>query len=205
MRKAVSSDDLLEAAKETLSVVEFALKELLGSSDAKKLPATRNLLAFGGVFIRQIHGLRRHSIPLDRWFVQHQKNMNADPMIRSLHELRRDLLDRATNPAASLHITQLHLPSKGGEHGPRPRNARSFFVGDRLGGTGWEVALSDGSVEKYYVAIPGLRPTNHHFDEGAGDGFSIELLARQYANYLREMLAEVEKLVETLRHGDIRT
>ena len=33
--------------------------------------------------------------------------------------------------------------------GPPPPNAKGFFIGDNLGGSGWEVKLPDGSIEKY--------------------------------------------------------
>ena len=34
-----------------------------------------------------------------------------------------------------------------------PEGANGFFIGDNLGGSGWEVYLPDGSTEKYYVAM----------------------------------------------------
>ncbi|MDB5610271.1 MAG: hypothetical protein JWP25_7171 [Bradyrhizobium sp.] len=40
------------------------------------------------------------------------------------------------------------------QHLPRPPGAFSFFIGDRNGGTGWEVKLPDGSIEKYYIKPP---------------------------------------------------
>lgn len=38
--------------------------------------------------------------------------------------------------------------------GRPPVGAKSFFIGDNLGGTGWEVELADGTTEKYYVELP---------------------------------------------------
>ena len=35
-----------------------------------------------------------------------------------------------------------------------PLGARVFFIGDHLGGSGWEVELPDGSTGNYYVQLP---------------------------------------------------
>lgn len=37
---------------------------------------------------------------------------------------------------------------------PKPPGAKSFFIGDHLGGSGWEVELSNGEKQKFYVQIP---------------------------------------------------
>jgi uncharacterized protein with von Willebrand factor type A (vWA) domain len=36
----------------------------------------------------------------------------------------------------------------------RPPNAKSFFIGDSTGGSGWEIAMPDGAIEKFYVDLP---------------------------------------------------
>jgi hypothetical protein len=70
-----------------------------------------------------------------------------------------------------------------------PPGAHGFFIGDLLGGSGWQIELPDGSVEKYYVALPAdLKVTTSlHFDQPpathAGqplEDTSIEALSTTY-------------------------
>ena len=49
----------------------------------------------------------------------------------------------------------------GAGFGPQPPGATSFFIGDELGGTGWEVPQPDGSTEKVlYFDLPEEIGTN---------------------------------------------
>lgn len=35
-----------------------------------------------------------------------------------------------------------------------PPGARGFFLADEVGGSGWEIEMPDGRVEKFYVGLP---------------------------------------------------
>jgi len=77
---------------------------------------------------------------------------------------------RAFNPVAlsrstpSREKTSRSTPQRRGRggagFGPQPPGATSFFIGDELGGTGWEVSQPDGSTEKYYIDLPEEIGTN---------------------------------------------
>ena len=82
-----------------------------------------------------------------------------------------------------------------------PPGAKGFFIGDQLGGSGWEVELPDGTVAKYYVTVPdhlqdNIRIRFHFRDAPRTHGgqvlqdTSVERLAQLYIEYLRNIVAE---------------
>ena len=81
-----------------------------------------------------------------------------------------------------------------------PPNAKSFFIGDEIGGSGWEVELPDGSKIKYYVVIPSDLPnfdlTIKLYFCGAPEslrGVHIEELCGKYIAYLDRMTKEAKR------------
>jgi hypothetical protein len=84
----------------------------------------------------------------------------------------------------------------------RPPGAKAYFIGDRLGGSGWEIELPDGSVQNYYVKLPpelGIQfslhlpePPTEHFGKPLADT-SIQNLSRLYVDYLSGLVVDAEK------------
>lgn len=75
-----------------------------------------------------------------------------------------------------------------------PPGATGFFVGDQLGGSGWEVELPDGSKEKYYTEVPGNVTVSQHFSDISADqfpelqGLTIEEAAKLYIDEMAALL-----------------
>jgi hypothetical protein len=96
--------------------------------------------------------------------------------------------------ATSAH---LHSFSTGdiAKFGRRPIGAKSFFIGDQLGGSGWEVELADGSKEKYYVELPtSIAEVKQHFSnlpEAMAPelkGATVEDLSQRYIERLAALV-----------------
>jgi hypothetical protein len=83
-----------------------------------------------------------------------------------------------------------------------PPGAKGFFIGDQLGGSGWEIEFPDGSIEKYYVQLPSavrMETTFHfpdpptlHLGQDIGDT-SVPSLARRYLEYLSRLVKDAEQ------------
>ncbi|HEV8386853.1 MAG TPA: hypothetical protein VGQ03_04445, partial [Nitrososphaera sp.] len=80
-------------------------------------------------------------------------------------------------------------------------NATAQFMGDWVGGSGWEVTLPDGSVEKYYVNLPSRIVTSRvtfvdqpktHLGKDVSRN-SIEEQSTLYINYLTSMVNDAKK------------
>ena len=81
--------------------------------------------------------------------------------------------------------------------GAPPSGAKAFFVGDQLGGTGWEIELPDKTIEKYYVDFPAeFGEVSQYFihfrdeKEPRLKEFSVEALSQKFINQLRLVVSE---------------
>jgi hypothetical protein len=182
-----TSAEFVESAEDMLRLAEQGLEWLGSESTEKRLAGLRNILVFGRATLLSISALRRRHPGFDDWYEQNWAAMRDDPEMKDLEAVRQ-LVVKDTQSGAV--ITQLMVRSAGRAYGAPPKNARAFFTGDRLGGTGWEIVMPDGSVEKYYVSISeSIRPRGFGFrDEGTPDGSCLEPMMGKYIAHLREML-----------------
>lgn len=171
--------EILRGAEDALLTAEAAAGELQNGPADRRLPSIRNVVVFGRAFVQILRQLRPRDVLFREWFDQHVGSMEKDPSIARFGELG-DMTLRDEKEA--INVTHLEISSAGAQYGPKPRNARAFFTGDRLNGTGWEVTLGDGRAAKYYVRLPeAVLP-------GGFEAAEVALLAKKYVGQLREML-----------------
>ena len=74
---------------------------------------------------------------------------------------------------------------------PPPRT-KGFFMGDQLGGSGWEVELPDGTTAKFYVQLPpDLAVTiNLHLPHNPMSDQPISDLCERYVTELERMVSD---------------
>jgi hypothetical protein len=142
---------VLRRAREALAVAQLALRD---ARDPPRRPAAlRNVIVFGRSVSNIIENLRSRVERFDEWYKPLSEEMARDPLLKFFYNLRSQILKQGdlgtTNYA---HIK--HLDQEAMQRLPRPANARGFFMGDRLGGSGWEVEVSPGVVEHFYVDLP---------------------------------------------------
>jgi hypothetical protein len=76
-------------------------------------------------------------------------------LMKYFYKLRTEILKEGKLGFFSgTHISKLTLSQDIRRFSPPPPNAKAFFIGDRLGGSGWIIELPDGSSEKLYVQLP---------------------------------------------------
>lgn len=81
--------------------------------------------------------------------------MERDPLMKYFYNIRSKILKEGNvNLGSYAHIKSLQFPQDIQKLGPPPPNAKSFFIGDQHGGSGWIVQMQDGSTEKFYVDFP---------------------------------------------------
>jgi hypothetical protein len=194
---------ILRDAAETLETAEIGLSDLLDRANPpRRVPGLRNLIVFGRAVTNVLQNLRTPVGPgFNEWYAPIQQQMANDELLTYFYRLRSVVLKQGSMPPVGSSMNVEHLDS--GEiqavmQHP-PLGARGFFIGDVLGGSGWEVELPDGSTDKYYVALPGdlQVTTTLHFDRPpithAGqplEDTSIEALAQHYVDYLRRLVHE---------------
>jgi hypothetical protein len=177
---------MLGDAEHLMRLAEEGFRHLSEGPPDRRFPGLRNLLVFGEAMLNQMRLLSAADPLFATWFDQHQKAASADPQLIELAKLRKAVL---REPKERRDFTTVQLASAGKGYGRRPENARVFFSGDRLGGSGWEIDIPGGTVEKYYVALPqDVGPAGYRYEtDGPSTARTIEPLARRYLAHLREV------------------
>jgi hypothetical protein len=130
--------------------------------------------------------------------------LSTDPLFyKYFNDLRNEILKEGPpDVSSSMYVPYLDGAMMAQFTANPPPGATSFFIGDTLGGSGWEIQLPDGTTQKYYVQLPrewgiqiNLRlpnPPTEHLGKPLTDT-SIENLSRLYVNYLSELVTDAQK------------
>lgn len=197
-----SKKDIFMRVEETLQTAKLGLEDLIQGPPERKLAGLRNLIVFGRALTNVLQNLRSIESNFDKWYARYREEMKSDPLMRYFYILRSEILKEGKLEFfARTHIKQLRIPEDIHRLGPPPPNAKGFFFGDKLGGSGWEIQLPDGSIEKLYVQLPydigtiSLQfpnPPEVHLNNKIEDN-SIEALSQMYINYLSRLVSLVKK------------
>lgn len=194
-----TTEDILRDVQETLKTTELGLHDLKNGPPPRKLPGLRNLIVFGRAVTNILQGLRATEPDFDHWYKRYVEEMESDELMRYFYKLRSQILKEGVLDVAVQAYVKRLTPAIIASL-PRPPFARSFFIGDQLGGSGWEIKLPDGSTEKYYLELPSdigtvslhfPNPPMHHLSREIGDN-SLEKLSALYVDYLRRMILEAK-------------
>jgi hypothetical protein len=139
----------------------------------------------------------------DKWYEPYRIEMENNATFKYLYQLRSQVLKQGTvgRTTGSMYIERLGPAEFARLQRNPPPNARGFFMGDELGGSGWIVELPDGSTETYYVEIPGdIRVTiSSQFADATQEmGLPppekpIDSILRDYVEYLTGLVAAARK------------
>ena len=196
-----SSAEILSDVERTLATARAGLEDVLGSRPERRVSGLSNVVVFGRAVTNVLQNLRSTESTFDEWYRPHVETMKADPLLKYLYERRTTILKVGTvGGGAVLHLTSFTFPPDMSKFGPPPPGARAFFMGDTNGGVGWEVVVADGSVEKYYVQLPG---EIGDVDVVLGDAplehlgnvlpdRSIATICRAYVEYLERLVNEAK-------------
>jgi hypothetical protein len=205
-RAAKSRDaaDVLSKTREILGTARQGLHDLLGDDPTRRATGIRNVAVFGRsvTFVLQtLRSVDREAF--NRWYEPRAQVMKDDPLCAYFTNLRNEILKEGGPSASSrLFIERITSEDIAALMASPPPGAKSFFIGDSLGGSGWEVELPDGSVEKFYVQLPkSLQiefslhfpdPPIEHLGQPIADT-SLENLGRLYIDYLSSLVSEAEE------------
>lgn len=188
---------VLQRVDETLATARIGLSDLLDTSRNRRMSGLRNLIAFGRSVTFVLQNLRSVvGDEFDAWYEPHQQSLKNDLLMRYFVDARNELEKQGKlSVGTSAHIHSLS-PGDIAKFGRPPVGATSFFIGDQLGGSGWEVQLADGSTEKYYVELPAsIAEVKQHFSnlpEAMAPelkGATVEELSQRYLERLAALVA----------------
>jgi hypothetical protein len=190
--------EILKRVEETLQAAIIGLEDLIKGPPERKVAGLRNLIVFGRAVTNVLQNLRSAESTFDEWYEKYKVEMKSDPLMRYFYKLRTEILKEGKLEFfPQVYIKQLRMPQDLRHFGPPPPNAKGFFIGDQLGGSGWEIQFPDGSIEKLYVQLPydiGVislhfpNPPEFHIGHRIEDN-SIEALSRMYMNYIGRLVS----------------
>jgi hypothetical protein len=149
--------EILQHAEETLFTARLGLDHLRGEDPKARIAGLRNVVVFGRAVTNVLQNLRSTEPTFDAWYQPQVELMRADPLLRYFYELRSKILKQGSVAVGS-SMTFSGDPMALIQRFKPPPRAKAFFIGDNVGGSGWEVETDDGSTEKFYVTIPGDVP-----------------------------------------------
>lgn len=177
--------DVLSSARQ---ILENALQ---GEADyragaERRLSGLYNAVTSGRSVTFVLQNLSSSVPEFEDWYAPRRDRMRADPVARHFLDLRNRIEKRGTHGSAS---SSVNVPSLDPSELMRnaPSDAKGFFLGDRLGRSGWVVELPDGSESRIYFQPPASFASTTFVLEGAPNGRTVDSL-------LREWLASVEAM-----------
>ena len=181
--------------------MEKGLADLSSGDPNRRVAGLHNLVVFGRAVTNVLQNLRSTEPDFDAWYAPHRAEMEGDPLLKYLYTLRSEILKEGILPlAVSTHIRQLRFPEDLARLGPPPPNAKGFFIGDSIGGSGWEVELADGRTEKYYARLPAdIGGATVHLPDAPAThmgrplkGNDVTTIGGAYVAYLRKLVMDAE-------------
>ena len=159
-----------ELAKEYLHRVREALDTafqgyfVLKEQPTRRSAGFRNVIVFGAHVRKVLESLPSDSGEFDKWYKPIRKEFKSSVLMTLFDELLAQIRKRdAAGVDSKARVVGFNYPADIPKLGKRPAHARELFMGDELGGVGWEVELLPGVTEKYYAILPAAYGTVEEF------------------------------------------
>lgn len=144
---------ILLEAQSLLETARFGLDDMRAKK-GRGIAGLRNAVVFGRMITFALQNLRNQVAEFDDWYRLKQEEMKVDPLMLFFWNLRTVIEKQAKTPVGVRIMLNSFNSGELAQLPPEPPNAISFFMGDRTGGSGWEIRLPDGQTGKYYVDLP---------------------------------------------------
>jgi hypothetical protein len=191
--------DVLRKTRSTLRRAEFALDTLQHTPDRERQVAEMaNVVVAGRAVTNVLQKLRNRVQGFDDWYKPWQQEMIQDPLLKYLYKLRTAILKEGEEGATTMRVISFDsvrdLP-------PAPPGSTFFFTEEQNGGSGWNVRLEDGSIQRIYVSIPEDRvrsflaftdPPSEHLEAPLHDA-SLQHVCELYVQYLQRLVDAAER------------
>ncbi|MET4149906.1 hypothetical protein [Bradyrhizobium sp. RT7b] len=182
--------------KEVFDAIDAKLKIARRGAAEMKNPSTFqaglwNAALFGRSVTFTLQNLRGKVDGFDAWYEKKQEEMRADTVMSYFVEARNMIEKSVAEPTWASASLNANIADLFKAAGPPPPGAKTLFVGDQFGGSGWQIQLPDGSTEKYYVDFPkGMVKTSVLLGPKAPKGGDAHYLVNEYLTKLEALTAE---------------
>jgi hypothetical protein len=192
--------DILRRAVEMLETARMGLSDVR-KDPSRRLSGLRNLVVFGRAVTNVLQNLRSTEPTFDSWYERVQRNLESDPLMKFFYNLRTRILKKGdTGVGTYAHIKSFQLATDMRKFGSPPKNAKAFFIGDSTGGTGWEIEVLPGVVEKYYVELPSeIGAAGLYFRDAPGIAASSSVQDSDVVSLSAKYVDQLSGIVEEAR------
>ena len=122
---------------------------------SRRLAGLRNVVMFGNLVGTSFEELRDAGPAGSDWYKSIRKKIAESPVTRLFRELHAEFRKRdAAGVSSQARLRTFNYPADLDKLGKRPPRATELFMGDEIGGTGWEVVLSAERRGRFYVVLP---------------------------------------------------
>lgn len=122
---------------------------------SRRTAGFRNVVVFGAHVRKVLETLPSDGGEFDKWYKPIRKEFRNSVLMKLFEQLLAEIRKReAAGVDSKARVVGFNYPADVPKLGKRPANARELFMGDDLGGVGWEVELMPGVIEKYYAILP---------------------------------------------------
>ena len=192
-------ENVLKRVEDTMFTAKLGLDNVQSKDPKTRLAEIRNVVVFGRAVTNALQNLRGLVPDFDKWYDAHRKEMESDPLAKLFYRLRSEILKEGKlNISSSVRLSG--NPMLLLQRYAKPPHAKSFFIGDAIGGSGWVVEMDDGSTEHYYVELPGEIPgldldINIHFADSPEQlkHLPVPEVCQLYYEYLERMVGEAKR------------
>lgn len=191
-----TTNGVLLNLKSTLEMAEYGLRDLQSDDPKYTEVGLRNLAMHGRSVTFVLQNLRSLEPNFEEWYRGVQEEIKSSELCSFFKDLRNEIEKQGKVRPTNISATINYFSTDMIERFPRPKNAVGFFLGDQLGGSGWEVELPDGSRDKIYLDLPKdiietkrlfIDPPKDHLGKSL-EGKTIQELGEIYYNYLSQLV-----------------
>ncbi|HTU65574.1 MAG TPA: hypothetical protein VMF52_06480 [Steroidobacteraceae bacterium] len=155
--------EYLSRTRETLDIA-FQGYFVLKDHATRRTAGFRNVVVFGAQVRKVLESLPSDGGDFDKWYKPIRKEFKNSLLMKLFEQLLAEVRKReAAGVETTARVVGFNYPADVPKLGKRPAHARELFMGDELGGVGWEVELMPGVVEKYYAILPVAYGTAEEF------------------------------------------
>jgi len=155
--------DFLHRTREALDIA-FQGYFMVKDQPTRRVAGFRNVIVFGAIVRQALEKLPSTGDEFDKWFKTVRKELKNSVAMKLFGELLVEIRKReAAGVDSRARVVGFNYPADIPKLGKRPAHARELFMGDDLGGVGWEVEALPGTLEKYYVILPAAYGTVEEF------------------------------------------
>jgi hypothetical protein len=131
---------------------------------SRRTAGFRNVVVFGAHVRKILESLPSDGGEFDKWYKPIRKEFKSSLLMKLFEQLLAEVRKReAAGLDSRARVVGFNYPADVPKLGKRPAHARELFMGDDVGGVGWDVEVSPGVIEKYYAILPAAYGTVEEF------------------------------------------